>query len=291
MSTYRSTYSKWYAMPAFLVYFLLFLFPSLLGMMFSFTNWNVMSDVPKWIGFKNYTTIFADKSMMRVFGNTVYYAVATSVGKGVFGLLLALALNRSFRSKNALRTIFFLPMILSNLIVGLVFQQVYHPTTGILNGFLNLIGLNSLTRGWIIEPGTVMGACAFMEIWKAAGFNMIIFLAGLQGVPEDLYEACAIDGAGPWKKFTRITLPCIMPSVTINMLLNVISGLKVFDAIFALTNGGPGRTSEVVNISIFHEFSLGNYGYGTALNTIMFVALALISIVVIRFYTKDDEVA
>lgn len=287
----RSTYSKWYAMPAFLVYFLLFLFPSLLGMLFSLTNWNVMSETPKLIGLKNYVTIFSDASMLRVFGNTIYYAVATSIGKGVFGLLLALALNHSFRSKNALRTIFFVPMILSNLIVGLVFQQIYHPTTGVLNGFLNAVGLGGLTRGWLIDPKTVMGAAAFMEIWKAAGFNMIIFLAGLQGVSEDLYEACAIDGANAWQKFYKVTLPCIMPSVVINMLLNVISGLKVFDAVFALTNGGPGRSSEVVNISIFREFSLGNYGYGTALNTVMFVALALISVIVIRFYTRDDEVA
>ena len=182
-------------------------------------------------------------------------------------------------------------MILSNLIVGLVFQQIYHPTTGVLNGFLNAVGLGGLTRGWLIDPKTVMGAAAFMEIWKAAGFNMIIFLAGLQGVSEDLYEACAIDGANAWQKFYKVTLPCIMPSVVINMLLNVISGLKVFDAVFALTNGGPGRSSEVVNISIFREFSLGNYGYGTALNTVMFVALALISVIVIRFYTRDDEVA
>lgn len=180
-------------------------------------------------------------------------------------------------------------MVISNLIVGLVFQQILHPDHGILNQFLNGIGLGSLAHGWIIEPATVMWACVAIEVWKAAGFNMVIFLAGLQAVPLEMYEACDMDGASAWQKFLNVTLPFIMPSVTINMLLNIISGLKVFDVIFALTNGGPGRFSEVVNITIFNQFSLGDYGYGTALNTILFLVLAVISVFVIRFYSKEEE--
>ena len=285
----NKTYSKIYIMPAFIIFFTLFLLPSIIGLFYSFTNWNVMNQQIKFIGLDNYKSIFTDKRMFRVFGNTFFYAILTSVLKGFFGLLLALALNREIKSRNYLRTIFFLPMILSNLVVGLVFQQIFHPDTGVLNQFLNLIGIHS-NLGWIIDPKLVMWSCVGIEVWKAAGFNMVIFLAGLQLVPKEMYEASEVDGANACQKFKSVTLPFIMPSIMINMLLNVISGLKVFDVIFTLTNGGPGRASEVVNITIFKSFSMGNYGYGTALNTIMFVLLAIISIIVIQFYTKNEGV-
>ena len=286
----NKAYKKIYILPAFLVFFVLFLLPSILGLFYSFTNWNVMSDDIRFIGLDNYRNIFSDSSMWKVFQNTGFYAVLTSILKGAVGLMLALALNREIRSRNLLRTLFFLPMILSNLIVGLVFQQVFHPDTGILNEGLRMIGLSGLTHGWLIEPDIVMWSCVAIEVWKAAGFNMVIFLAGLQLVPQDMYEACEMDGANGWQKFLNITIPFIVPSITINMLLNVISGLKVFDVIFALTNGGPGRSSEVVNITIFNQFSMGDYGYGTALNTVMFLVLSVISNAVIWFYTSREEV-
>lgn len=285
----KRVYKGWYMAPALLIFFVLFLLPSIIGLFFSLTNWNSMSDTIRFIGLENYRKIFADKAMWHVFGNNVFYAIMTSLLKGAIGLLLAVVLNRAIRSRNALRTIFFLPMCIANLIVGLVFQQILHPTAGILNQFLNMIGLGALAQNWLIDPDVVMWSCVALEVWKAAGFNMVIFLAGLQSVPRDLYEACDIDGAGGWQKFYKITFPMIMPSVVINMLLNVISGLKVFDVIFTLTNGGPGRASEVVNITIFKQFSLGDYGYGTALNTILFVVLSIISVAVIRSYTKEDD--
>lgn len=285
----KKVYKGWYMAPALLIFFVLFLLPSIIGLFFSLTNWNSMSDTIRFIGLGNYRKIFADKAMWHVFGNNVFYAIMTSLLKGAIGLLLAVVLNRAIRSRNALRTIFFLPMCIANLIVGLVFQQILHPTAGILNQFLNMIGLGALAQNWLIDPDVVMWSCVALEVWKAAGFNMVIFLAGLQSVPRDLYEACDIDGAGGWQKFCKITFPMIMPSVVINMLLNVISGLKVFDVIFTLTNGGPGRASEVVNITIFKQFSLGDYGYGTALNTILFVVLSIISVAVIRNYTKEGD--
>ena len=281
---YNKIYSKWFWVPAFAIFFILFLLPSILGVFFSFTNWNSMSESLKWVGLENYKKIFESGSSIRPFANTIFFAVMTSVLKGGFGLLLALALNRRVYGRNALRTLFFLPMVLSNVIVGLVFQQIYHPTTGVLNQFLNLLGMGSLAHGWIIEPGLVMWSCVAVEVWKASGFNMVIFLAGLQSVPTDLYEACDMDGGNAWQKFIKVTRPFIMPSVVINMLLNVISGLKVFDVIYTLTNGGPGKMSEVVEIVILNEFAIGNYGYGTAYSTLMFVVLIIISVSVIKRY-------
>lgn len=282
-------YKGIYILPAFLIFFTLYLLPSLLGLFLSMTNWNSMSDTIKFIGLENYRKIFSDKGIWNVWSNTILYAVMTSIFKAVFGMLLALALNREIRSRNALRTIFFLPMVISNLIVGMAFQQILHPEHGILNVGLRAIGLGSLAQSWLIDPKVAIWSCIGLEIWKASGFNMVIFLAGLQGVPQELCEACVIDGANSWNEFWYVTFPMIMPSVVINMMLNVISGLKVFDVIFTLTNGGPGRVTEVINITIFKQFSMGDYGYSTALNTILFVVLSIISIAVIRVYTKEDE--
>ena len=281
-------YRKLFYMPAFIVFFFLFLLPSIIGLFLSFTNWNVMSDNIRFIGLDNYIKIFNDKGTWLSIKNTLFYALTTTILKGGVGLLLAIALNQALKTKNVLRMLFFLPMVISNLIVGMVFQQIYHPTHGVINIILTAVGLETLTRGWITDPSVVMWSCVMTEVWKAAGFNMVIFLAGLQSVPNDMYEACEIDGATAWQKFRSVTIPFIMPSVVINMLLNIISGLKVFDVIFTLTNGGPGRVSEVVNITIFNQFSLGSYGYGTALNTLLFVFLAIISIVLIKKYTQEE---
>lgn len=285
----HKVYSKWFWIPAFVVFVILFLLPGVLGTFFSFTNWNSMSETVKWIGLDNYKNILSSSAGLRPLFNTFFFAAVTTVLKGVFGLLLALALVRRVHGKNALRTLFFLPMVLSNLIVGLVFQQIYHPTSGVLNQFLQLIGLGGLAGGWIIEADLVMWSAAFVEIWKGTGFNMVIFLAALQTVPVELYEACDIDGGNAWSKFYRITLPMIIQSVFINLLLSAISGLKVFDVIFTLTNGGPGRMSEVVEIVAFKEFAIGNYGYGTAYSSIMLVVLLLLSIGVIHKFARAGE--
>jgi ABC-type sugar transport systems, permease components len=286
---YKKIYSIWFWIPAFIVFFTLFLLPGILGTFFSFTNWNSMNDNIKWIGFDNYIKIFTKAFNLNPFVNTLFFAVMSSLFKGLFGLLLALVLNRKLYGRNTLRMLFFLPIIISNVIVGLVFQQIYKVDTGVLNQSLHLIGLGAFAHGWIIEPGLVMWSCVAVEVWKASGFNMVIFLAGLQTVPSELYEACDMDGGNSWYKFIKVTLPFIMPAVVINMLLNIISGLKVFDVIYTLTNGGPGRASQVVEIVVLNEFSIGNYGYGTAYSTFMFVFLIVISVGIIRKFASAGE--
>ena len=274
--------------PAFLIFFVLFLFPSIIGIYYSFTNWNSMSEQLKFIGFKNFLDIIGDSNNLLFFKNTFLYAIFTSILKVVIGLFLALLLNEGIRSRSILRALFFLPVIISNIIVGLMFQQVFHPTTGILNLFFKAVGLGFLSRGWLQEPNLVMWSCISVEVWKAAGFSMAIFLAGLQSVPKELYEACEIDGSNYWNKLIKITIPFIQSSILINVLLSLISGFKVFDVIFALTNGGPGRISEVLNITIFNHFSLGDYGYGSALGTVMFIFMAIISIGIIKIFKKTE---
>nr|WP_199563518.1 MULTISPECIES: sugar ABC transporter permease [unclassified Oceanispirochaeta] len=247
-----------------------------------------MSENLKFIGLQNFKDIFQDSSNLLFFRNTFLYAISTSILKVLIGLFLALLLNEGIRSRNILRAVFFLPVIISNIIVGLMFQQVFHPTTGILNLFFKAVGFDFLVRGWLQDPNLVMWSCISVEVWKAAGFSMAIFLAGLQSIPKELYEACEIDGSNYWNKLIRITVPFLQSSILINVLLSLISGFKVFDVIYALTNGGPGRASEVINITIFSHFSLGDYGYGSALGTIMFIFMAIMSIGIIKIFRKTE---
>ncbi|WP_152396429.1 carbohydrate ABC transporter permease [Paenibacillus guangzhouensis] len=286
---YASKLYSWkFILPAFLLFFGLFLVPNLMGFYYSLTNWNAMSDQVKFIGLDNFREVFTDPSNFRFIYNTLMFALVTSLFKAVIGLALALMLNEGMKSKNVLRTIFFMPVVISNLIVGLIFQQIYNPDTGILNEFLHAIGLGALSQSWIGDPKLAIWSSMGVEIWKAAGFNMVIFLAGLQMVPKEMYEAADIDGANYWNKLMKVTIPFLIPSITINMMLNVISGLKVFDVIFALTNGGPGRASEVINLTIFNQFGLGTYGYGTALGVLLFVFLAVISVGLVKIFTRSE---
>jgi len=281
-------YSKKFILPALILFFLLFLLPSFMGFYYSLTNWNSMSEKIKFIGLDNFKEIFNDSGSFMFIKNTLMYAFFTTVLKVAIGLGLALMLNEGIKTKGLLRTIYFLPIIISNLIVGLMFQQVLHPSNGILNHALEFIGLSFLTQAWLEDPQWVMWSTIGVEVWKAAGFVMIIFLAGLQTVSKETIEASDMDGANYWNKFTKIIIPSIAPSILINTLLSVISGLKVFDVIFALTNGGPGRSSEVINITIFNQFSMGNYGYSTALGVLMFIFLAVISIGIIMIFTRKE---
>lgn len=281
-------YSKKFVLPALLIFFILFLVPSFMSFYYSMTNWNSMSENMKFIGLDNFKDIFSDGSSFLYIKNTLIYAFFSTFLKVLIGLALALMLNEGIKTKNILRTVYFMPIIISNLIVGLMFQQVFHPENGILNTFLRSMGLDFLANAWIEDPKLVIWACTSVEVWKAAGFCMVIFLAGLQMVPKEILEACDIDGGNYWNKLIKITIPFIMPSILINTLLSLISGLKVFDVIFALTNGGPGRASEVINITVFNQFSMGNYGYGTAIGVIMFVFLAFLSIAIIKLFTSSE---
>lgn len=283
-------YSGGFLVPGLLIYIILFLLPCIMGLYYSFTNWNSMSDTMKFIGLDNYKQIWsAGTGTLKVFNSTILYAFGTTVFKIILGLILALLLNEGIRSKNVLRMIFFMPITLSPLIIGIIFAQIFHPT-GVLNDFLLLVGLDSLAHAWIAEPKLALWSSMSVEIWKASGFSMAIFLAGLQMIPKSLYEAADIDGANLWGKFKHITLPLLMPSISINSVLGVISGLKVFDMIYPLTNGGPGRATEVINITVFNEFSKGDYGYATALGVVMFVFITIISFAVLGAFTKANEV-
>ncbi len=268
----RKIYKPIFLLPAILLYTIFYIVPVISGIGFSFTNWSSLKPTISFIGLENYVSIFQSESgpYLQSLLNTIIFTVVTVILKTVCGLTLAILLNQSFRSKNLLRTLFFSTYTLSPLIIGIVFVSILSGH-GPLNGFLTSIGLESLVHSWLSEPATALASTMAVEVWRMAGWNMIIFLAGLQMIPKDYYEAADIDGANSYYKFINITIPFLMPSIMVATVLNTIHGLKVFEIIYALTGGGPGSLTEVINTQVFREFADGRYGMSNALSVIVFI--------------------
>ena len=273
-------YTGWFLAPAVAIYTILFVVPVILGLGYSLTNWNTMSDTVKFVGLKNFQEIFTPNSpYLKSLYITLVFTLFTIITKGGCGFALALLVNARIRSKNALRGVYFLPQTLSPLIIGIVFVSVLSPG-GVVNAFLRSIGLDGLTRSWLVDPNWVLAATIGVESWRMIGWNMVILLAGLQSIPLDYYEAASLDGASYWMQVRKITLPLLVPALTITTVLNTIHGLKTFDLIFALTGGGPGSLTQVLNVAVFREFSTGRYGMATALGVVVFAITAAIALLI-----------
>jgi raffinose/stachyose/melibiose transport system permease protein len=172
--------------------------------------------------------------------------------------------------------------------VGLVFQGLLNPYNGFVNNVLRSVGLDALALGWIGDPKLSIYMACLMEIWKAAGITMAIYIAGVQNISRDYYEAAEIDGASAWSQFTHITLPLLMPAITINVMLSLIYGFRMFEIIYFLTQGGPGTSSEVIMTMVYKYMGQGLYGYSSAMNLILVVMIIVISIPILSFMRKRE---
>ncbi|MDC7289425.1 sugar ABC transporter permease [Blautia schinkii] len=286
---HKKIYPSYFILLPMALFIILFILPSFMGLCLSLTDWNAVSDKIHFIGFQHFVDIFTNKRYLLVIKNTLIFAVVTTVFKNLIGLGMALSLNKSFRTRNFLRTIFFFPVMLSPLIIGLVFKSIYNPEFGVINEFLNKIGLSSLCQDWLGNINTALAAVIAVEIWRLVGRNMVIYVAGLQAISEDYLEAASIDGASGFQKLIYVIIPDLIPSITINLVLNLIDGLKVFDLVFVLTNGGPARMTEVLNTVIYKEYSSGRYGFSTALGLIMFVFTCIVAFGVLKAMTREED--
>ncbi|MBB6634961.1 carbohydrate ABC transporter permease [Cohnella thailandensis] len=283
-------YPFYFSLGAMLLYVVLMVIPGVAGILYSFTDWNSYSSAVHWIGADNFKEIFSGDNMYLGFiKNTLIFTVATIVLKTAIGFFLALLLNRGLALKNVHRAILFLPAVVPMLIVGLIFKSVLHPDTGLLNEFLRTIGLESLTRHWLTDLDWAFKSIIGVDVWKGAGYIMVILLAGLQTIPKDYDEAAEIDGAGYWSRIWHITVPLLVPALMITVILNLLYGLKVFDAVYVLTNGGPGYATEVMFTGVFKEFSMGRYGVGTALSTTLFLFMTIVGYFVVRWMGKEEN--
>ncbi len=287
----KKIYKSYFTYPALFFYILLFIIPVILNFVYSFTNWNAIKmtgETVKFVGLDNYIKIFQNKELIRVIFRTLFFAAVTTFFKNIVGFLLALAFNEGLKTRNILRAIFFLPAMLSPLIIGLIFGSVFMKN-GFANQLLIVLGFENLTRSWLTTKSTALGTTMFVEIWRQVGYHMVIYLAGLQLIDKTYYEAAAVDGANEMQQLIFITLPRIIPSLIINLLLSLSQGLKAFDIIFVLTGGGPSGSTELINTLVFREFGKKLYGMSSAYGVILFVITAVAGLLVLKLRDDQDE--
>jgi raffinose/stachyose/melibiose transport system permease protein len=241
------------------------------------------------VGLENFRTILSvGENYLDFIGNTLFFTCYTLILKTIIALFLAVLLNYGVhRLAHLYRVIIYLPVVLPTIVVGLVFRSILNPRTGILNEFFRSVGLDALAQPWLVDPDIAMLSVVGVDTWKGVGYIMVILIAGLQTIPQEYYEAAEIDGASPVARFRHITLPLLVPALTVVTVLNLLYGLRVFDIVYVLTGGGPGYATDVVFTAVFDEFSKGRYGVGTALSSLLFVIMTVTSFFIVRRLTRD----
>lgn len=251
------------------------LFPVAASLLISFTDWDGFGKI-RFIGLTNYLGIFSDEGFMISLKNSMIYTIFFVPLTLALALLVAIALNNGMKGVKLYRTAFFLPYISATIAVAVVWQLLYHPTLGPLNGFLKGIGISSPPQ-WLSSTKWAMTAVIVASIWKSTGYYMIIFLAGLQGIPKHLYEASDIDGANSFQKFRNVMLPMLSPVIFFTVIMGIINSFKVFDIVYALTGGGPARATNVLVYTIY-DMAFGRYQFGPA-SAMAYVLFAIILII------------
>lgn len=266
-----------FIIPALIFYVFVVLWPSLQGAGFAFTDWNGLSQAKSFVGIENFLTMAKDPQALSAIGHTLLIAVTITIIQNLVGLLLALGVNTRIKSRNVLRVLFFAPAIIVPVATGYLWQNLFSPN-GAINALLDTLGLGFLKQDWLGDGNIAIWCICVVIIWQLAGYSMVIFLANLQSVPTEIIEASYVDGAGPFRRFWSIIRPELAPAITINLMLSIIGGLKIFDQVWVMTNGGPGGSTETMSTLIYkNAFQFGNFGYGIAIALVLSVLVAVIS--------------
>jgi len=241
------------------------------------------------VGFKNYIEIFtSNKNYLSGISNTLMFTVISNIIKLIPALFLAILLTEGLKAKGLYRTILYLPSILPYVIIGLTFKSILNYNNGLLNAVLEALHLGFLKQKWLSDLDVVWKSVFGVDAWRGIGYVMTIFIAGLSAIPKSYYEAAQIDGANFWQRLRHITLPMLSGSMMINLVFGITYGLKVFDIIYVLTNGGPGHATEVITTYSYQLYSSGNYGMSTALSTILLLITAVIGVFIVKRMGKQE---
>ncbi len=279
-----------FMLPSLVILVVFVFWPIVQSFLLSFYHWSFGSSVEKWAGLDNYQRLIPDPRVWNAFRNTLYYASVTVPVGMVLALALAIALNRKLPGRGLLRSAFFLPVIGSFAIIAIIWSFLFDPDIGLLAYWLHALGMP--VTGWLRDPDWAMPVVIFVSIWKNLGFNMVIFLAGLQGISENLYEAARVDGASAWQSFWKITLPMLRPTTLFVLVISVIGAFQVFDPVYVLTpGGGPLHSTETVVSYIFHQgIELIDISYASTIGVILFLivfVLTLFQLRILRFREVD----
>lgn len=283
----RIDWAQFLSLPALILFSVFFVYPLLKGIGMSLTDWDGMGQA-EFVGLKNFVKFFSDDRAIQDIKTTLFFAIGSATLLNLVGLCYALLMNSDFHGKSIARVIIYLPSIISPLIMGYIWYFLLQPGRGYLAHAFVQLGLPDLIGNWMGKYSVTLLVLILVNVWQFAGMTMIIYLAGLQSIPSEYIEAATIDGAGRWQRFCRITLPLLMPAIRINVVTNIIGSLSVFDIIMALTEGGPGYSTESLSIYIMRMCYGSRTGYSTAVAMILFFII-LIPVLVSMHLTRAKE--
>ncbi len=274
--------------PILIVYSILFAFPFLQGLYYSFTNWTAINPNYSFIGWQNYKEIFTlDEYFLPSLNRTFFIAFINVIFTNVLAMLFAVALTNQFRWNNTWRALIFMPNVISMVVSGFIWKFMFGEILPKLGETTNI---SLLSNSWLSDPGIVAYSIVIVSVWWGLGYIMTIYIAGLQGIDSEIIEAADIDGCNSWQSFFKVKLPSMLPVVTVGIFLNISGSLKMFDTIYSLTGGGPGKASEVAMLNIYREaFVFNRMGYGNAKAVFLTVIIVLITIVQMKLTSTKER--
>ncbi len=277
--------------PAAIVFAVVVLLPIVENLFYSFTDWSGFGSEFSFVGVQNFARLLADQQTLQAFGNTVVFTACNAPLQIGLGLLLAVTLKRQGRFTSALRTVIVLPIAISGVVLGFLGTVIFDPNSGILRAMSEVPGLGFLAQNWLGTPTLAMVSLVAMNLWQWTGFTMLIFLAGLSTIPAELYEAARLDGAGAWAQFRTITWPLLAPAATVNVILTLIGGLKIFDVVYVLTQGGPGTATQSVVMRVTSEGSFARFGYASAIDFVLTAVILVVALVALLLLRRREITA
>lgn len=276
-----------FLIPALAFYLFSVLVPSIRGVGYAFTDWTGLSRDIQFVGLDQFVKVFQDPASLGAVGNTIFLAIGITIIQNAIGLLLALGVFSRIRSRQVLRVLFFAPAVVAPIATAYLWQYMFAPA-GPLNAGLEAIGLGAWKQEWLGNPSLVLWSIIVVVVWQFAGYSMVIFLAGLESIPQEMIEAAALDGAGSVARFWYVVRPMLAPSFTVALMLSIIGGLKLFDQVYILTGGGPGNASQTMSTLIYkNAFQYSEFAYSIAMAVVLTILVALLSGVQYRGLTRE----
>jgi len=276
--------------PNILLFAIFTYWPLLYNGYLSFVRWDMLAPVKIWVGLDNYRFLFTQPEFRLILFNTFYFTIASVLLTIVLGLLMALLLNQSLRGRNAVRSIVFSPVMLSGAAIGIVWIYIFDPRYGLIDALLGFIGLNS--PNWLLDSAWAMPAVIIVHVWKTIGYAVVIYLAGLQAIPRELYEAVVVDGGGAWSRFRAVTLPGLSPVVFFLILTTVLTSFQAFDIIKVMTNGGPVNATTTLVFYLYEEgFVAFNAGRAGVASVLLFGLMFAFTLVQMRYEDRNVHYA
>lgn len=277
-----------FLLPALVVYVTFVIYPALQSVNISFFDWTGPGRPAQFIGMDNYRELLTDSAFFAAIRHNIVVIVVSVLFQLPLGMGMALIITSKIRARRFWRAVYFLPMLMSTVAIGILWSYIFNPSFGLVNGFLGAIGLESLQQGWLGQSSTALGAVMVTTIWQFAPFYMIIYSAAIVAVPLQLYEAARLDGAGPIRQLFSITLPMLKPVIVTTVLLSVIGSIKFFDLVYVMTGGGPNGSTELLATYMFRQGFLSfRFGYASAIASAMLVfSLIAMLVVLARSFTQ-----